>query len=131
MKVAIIGQRDVKKESVNLIHKSVLSFIEDTKDNLVFLTGGATGVQEIVMDLVGDTFDVVVFKPWTLISKKLFNNVMSDGKFDPTFFFYRNIQIVDNSDLILVFTDGTKDAEVNRTLELCERKGKEFRVIKI
>jgi hypothetical protein len=49
-----------------------------------------------------------------------------DGKFDPTFFFYRNIQIVDNSDLVVIFDNKEKDAEVYKVKDLCEKKCKQM-----
>jgi hypothetical protein len=134
MKVSIFSQRSVTDPSIVDKLFDTINYLENIKDEykpVMFLTGGAHGAQQVIYNTLKDDYDFVVFKPWTQISKKMESIAIVDGKFDPTFFFYRNIQIVDNSDLVVIFDNGEKDAEVYKVKGLCEKKGKQMVVIHV
>ena len=133
MKVSVFSQRSVTDPAiVDMFLDEVQKQYQDIAVySSVFLTGGAHGAQQVIYDALKDDYDFVVFKPWTQISKKMESIAVVDGKFDPTFFFYRNIQIVDNSDLVVIFDNGEKDAECYKVKGLCEKKGKPMVVINV
>jgi hypothetical protein len=133
MKVSVFSQRNVTDPAiVDMFLDEVQKQYQDiVVYSPVFLTGGAHGAQQVIYDALKENYDFVVFKPWTQISKKMESIAVVDGKFDPTFFFYRNIQIVDNSDLVVIFDNGDKDAEVYKVKGLCEKKGKQMVVIHV
>lgn len=129
MKVSVFSQRNVTDPAI--VDKLFNEALWEDGYNPTFLTGGAHGAQQVIYDALKDDYDFVVFKPWTQISKKMESIAVVDGKFDPTFFFYRNIQIVDNSDLVVIFDNGEKDAECYKVKALCEKKGKNMVVINV
>ena len=128
MKVSIFSQRNVTDP---VIVDKLFEELGKYEEPVIFLTGGAHGAQQVVYDALKDDYDFVVFKPWTQISKKLESLAIVDGKFDPTFFFYRNIQIVDNSDLVVIFDHKEKDAECYKVKNLCEKKDKNMVIINV
>jgi hypothetical protein len=125
MRVSVFGQRSITNEAL-LKEKfdEVLSNFEG--NGFTYIYGGAKGPQDIIYNYVKEDMDCILFQPWTMISKKLNAQVMESGKFDPVYFFFRNIQIVDNSDLVIVFDNGEQDAEVYKVLNLCNRKNVEL-----
>lgn len=131
MKISVFGQRNIKddlkiKEEID----NVLSRIPES-DYVTFLWGGAEGCQKVVYEYLNKNYDFVLFKPWTTVSKKLYNIATKEGKFDNSYFFFRNVQIVDNSDLVVIFDNGTKDSEVYKVKNLVEKKGKDHIVIEV
>ena len=77
--------------------------------------GGAAGPAKIIADIAERDagWTSVLFKPWTMIWSKL--------NFEPIYFYLRNKQIVENADVVLIITNGEKDSEVYRVVELCQR----------
>lgn len=132
MKVAIFGSLNISVDQENkvlkLLEEEFTALRNPSNDYgraFSILSGGATGVQSVIPDFVHVFgYDLIVFKPWTQVSRKLEKQATSSGKFDPIYFFFRNIQIVDNADIVLIFDTGDKCAEVDRVRELCERKNK-------
>jgi len=93
----------------------------ETNEPLVFLVGGAVGVQEGVVVYCKSTLtDYVLFKPWHLVDPRL--------AFVPRFFFMRNKQIIDNADRVIILTDGTEDSEVDRAISYAEKRNKDLTV---
>ena len=134
MRISIFSQRSVGQspESQMEVKEAILDIIKDNNTgSIVFLVGGAKGAQQVIKDYLKDDFDFVTFKPWTRISKRLESMLTKDGQIDPTIFFYRNIQIVDESDLVVIMDNDERDAEVYKVLDLCKRKNKEYIHIKM
>lgn len=102
MKIGIIGSRNFTDES--LIHSSldkVVGRLEENATMLTFLGGGSKGAERIAAEYLTSPsmgFDYVLFKPYSFIDTKV--------PHDPKYFYFRNKQIVDNSDMVLVFDDG-------------------------
>jgi hypothetical protein len=122
MKVSVFGQRNIVDE--NLIKEKFDEVLSEYEGQVfTYIYGGAKGPQDVVYNYVKDEMDCILFQPWTMISKRLSKQAVDDnGKFDPVYFFFRNIQIVDNSDLVIIFDNGSQDAEVYKVLNLCTRK---------
>lgn len=126
MKVSVFSQRNVKGYE-SIIETTMEEWLQSQDTTCItVLTGGAQGAQSVLFDALSDVWDFVVFRPWTQISRRLEIQATKEGKFDPVWFFFRNIQIVDNSDVVIIFDTGEKDAEVYKVRELCKRKGKEL-----
>jgi hypothetical protein len=101
MKIGIIGSRGYTDEK--LVQDSIdhiLGPFEDDCRMVVFLGGGSKGAERVAMEHVTGNLglDYVLFKPYNFVDTK--------AEHDPKFFYFRNKQIVDNSDLLLVFDDG-------------------------
>lgn len=126
MRVSVFSQRSVNDASV-----VTSSFKEIVGENgyITFVHGGAKGAQEIILDWFEG--DVITYRPWTAISKALSRQAYKEGAFDPVYFFFRNIQIVENSDLVIIFDNGEKDAEVYKVKNLCEKKGIKYEVVEL
>lgn len=127
MKVAVFGNRDIEDEKLVLEtfkYQLQLKILEmEDLPHVTLLHGGAAGPPKYIAQAYDGLFDIVVFKPWSMIWKHL--------HFSPLLFFYRNKQIVENADIVYIFTNNNPDSEVNRTRELCVRMGKEFYVINV
>lgn len=100
MKVGIIGSRninDVDQVISNL--ESVLRGLDnESGGHIVILGGDSKGSERICKDYIeGTPYDYVLFLPY--------NFVASGVEHDPKFFYYRNKQIIDNSDYLIVFLD--------------------------
>jgi hypothetical protein len=60
-------------------------------------------------------YDIIAFRPWTLYDRELV--------FSPAIFYYRNQQIIDNSDWVILLDNGEKDSEANKIQSICEEYG--------
>lgn len=100
MKIGIIGSRGFENEELirNKIDH-VLAPLEEQCLLLVFLGGGSKGAERIAADHVTGNlqYDYVLFKPYNFIDTKV--------PHDPKYFYFRNKQIVDNADVLIVFDD--------------------------
>ena len=122
MRISVFGPRKITKEDTLKIQESMDKIIgELTLECITLLLGGASGTQKIVEEYFKDMYDIVVFQPWTMIKKDLIKE-----KYDPTYFFYRNIQIVDNSDVVCIYDNGNKDAEVYKVKNYCKNSNIQF-----
>ncbi len=119
-KIAIFGNR-----TIDDVDKVLNAFEEAVglDNEICILHGGAIGPAKIISERakVTDGLSEVCFKPWTMIYQKI--------EFHPKFFYFRNKQVVENSDQVLIFSNGEEDSEVSRVLELCNRWGKDYQVI--
>ena len=135
MRVSVFGPRKITEDQATKVVAEIDTYISDLGYDqptpLVFLTGGASGVQDVVYEEFSQDYDFIVFKPWTQISKRLEKQALEGGSFDPVYFFFRNLQIIDNSDVVIVFDSGQKDAEVYKVLEVCQRKNKKVYKVEI
>jgi hypothetical protein len=137
MKVSVFGNRSISdKEKVVGVFQSWLTSHSAGYNSITFLWGGAEGPSTFVVDDIKAwneehqeqrvlQTDVVLFKPWHMVYKKLAES------FNPMYFYFRNKQIVENADAVLVFSNGEKDSEVRRVIELCESLDKEFTVVEV
>ena len=103
MKIGIIGGREFKDEALvqRLLDETIAPY-EDDCTLLVFLGGGSKGAERIAQDhITGNLkWDYVLFEPYNFLDRKV--------PHDPKHFYFRNKQIVNNSDLVLVFDDGVE-----------------------
>jgi hypothetical protein len=133
MKVSVFGQRNVTDESV--VKSTIDSIIQNEGSidagYITFLWGGAKGVQEIVYYYLKDEYDFVIFKPWTKVSHELNNIAMEGGKFNTKYFYLRNKQIIQNSDLVVILDNGQREKEVDSVKELCSKLRKELLIKEI
>lgn len=127
MKISVFGQRNIT--DISTITTLLEMELTDIETNITYIHGGAKGPQEIIYNYLKNTVDCVLFRPWTMISNKLAKQAMTNGKFDPVYFFFRNIQIIENSDLVFIFDNGDQDAEVYKVISLCEKKDIKYKRI--
>ena len=90
-------------------------------DYVTIISGGAKGVDTLACEWAKiNKKDFILFKPYHLIDNSV--------TYQPRYFFTRNKQIIDNSDVVIVFWDGkskgTKDA-----MKQARKQGKELKVI--
>lgn len=132
MRVSVFGQRNIVDEQKVLGEfDKIINKYDPTVTTFTFVHGGAKGPQELIYNYTKTVWDSVLYQPWTMISKKLSRLAMENGSFDPVYFFFRNIQILENSDLVVIFDNGEKDAEVYKVLSLCEKKNIPFIKVEI
>jgi hypothetical protein len=121
-KVGVFGNRTITD-----IDKVLDGFQEavGTGQEICILHGGAAGPSKIISERAKESegFSEVCFKPWSMVYQKL--------EFHPKFFYFRNKQVVENSDEIVIFRNGEDDSEVSRVLELCNRWNKKYTVVDI
>lgn len=123
LKIGVFGNRNITdKEKV---WDEYLKASPVDMKNTIYLYGGASGPQQFILELINHYKEVstVLFKPWHMLWSKL--------EFNPIFFYLRNKQIVENADKIIIFTNGEKDSEVYRVIDLCERRNKDFVIIEV
>lgn len=124
MLISVFGNRDIldTKKVVDSFHllndKLHWDFLRPT-----FLYGGTKGVQDtFISEAKQVPYDTVIFKPWTQVDPKL--------KFTPRMFFMRTLQILENSNMVIIITNETEDTEVRWVMGYCEQHS-ELEVIKI
>lgn len=120
MRVGIVGSRKVDDpEMVTAVMSELISNNEGKP--LVFVGGGSKGSERIAQEYISQLgLDFVLFKPYNFI------DVGADHH--PKYFFYRNKQIVDNSDLVIVFLEDSESG-VKKTLAYIKNESnKPYRV---
>ena len=125
MRVAVVGSRSItNQDEINYhLDKLLLPCGGENGDEVTIISGGAFGVDTLAREWARiNKKDFILFKPYHLID--------SSVAYHPRYFFTRNKQIIDNSDIVIVFWDGesngTKDA-----MKQARKQGKELRVVEI
>ena len=109
MKIAVIGSRGVSRINFELV---------GAKPGDVIVTGGARGVDSLAeVEALEAGFDVVVFIP-------------EYGKFGRAAPHVRNRQVVDASDRVVAFWDGTSRG-TKGTIDYARRRGKPVDVVAV
>jgi len=103
LRIAIVGSRDINDMGwfKDFVHYGVLEEIEgpNTYQAITIISGGARGVDTLARDYAhAMDSDFIMFKPYHLIDNKV--------PYEPKYFFVRNKQIVDNSDVVIAVWDG-------------------------
>lgn len=100
MRVAIVGSRSIDNESLIFDEASVLiERYAPAIDNITIISGGAPGVDAVAERFANENgYNFICFKPYHLVNRR--------ADYSPDYYFARNMQIVDNSDLIIVFWNG-------------------------
>lgn len=116
--IGVFGNRDITDAS--LIRKKFDEYMKNTSfEEVLILHGGAAGPQEVL----AEDYISILFKPWHMIWSKI--------EFAPILFYMRNKQIVENSDEVIIFSNGEKDAEVYKVIDLCKRKRVKYTIIDV
>ena len=79
--------------------------------------GGSKGAQQEILDLEKVEFfnkNLILFKPWNLLNSKI--------KYTVELMFFRNKQILDNSDVVIVFELRDKD-QLLWIADYCDKNG--------
>lgn len=99
MRLGIIGSRNINDiEQVTSNLESTLGALDSDNVHITALGGDSKGSERICRDYFAATpFDFVLFKPYSFVDRSV--------EHDPKYFFYRNKQIIDNSDYVIVFLD--------------------------
>jgi hypothetical protein len=122
MRIGIIGSRGVTSTPiVESVLQEVVGPLQDDCTPLTFLGGGSKGSERIAaLWASAEGYDYVLFKPY--------NFVDTSADHDPKYFFYRNKQIVDNSDAVIVFLEDSENG-VKKTIDYIKnRTGKPYTI---
>lgn len=100
-RIGVIGSRTITDKA--LVYKHLDEMKQTTSlqgDQIVVLSGGAKGVDTLTQQWAKDNqVPFILFKPYFLVD--------SQAEYNPRHYFTRNKQIIDNSDMIIAFWDGT------------------------
>lgn len=115
MRIGIIGSRNIAETEVVVgCMQQVMDPLEDECVPLTFLGGGSKGSERIAAEWVTSAdYDYILFKPYNMVDTSV--------EHSPKFFFFRNKQIVDNSDAVIIFLD-EEEHGVKRTLDYIKAK---------
>lgn len=103
--IAVIGNRDIVNEE--WVYKELATNVP--LDSVV-LVGGAKGAQELTEKWCkANDVTLLHFKPWNHINHRMPHM--------DSYFFWRNKQMIDESDQVLFLRSDTVDAEVNGALD--------------
>jgi len=122
MRISCFGARVLSEEQEK---KVLMIWTELRKDRewVTYVHGGSKGVQELILKYekeIGGA-DTILFAPWHFVDKGLV--------FSPKLMLKRNIQILDNSDLVLLF-DLEEGNRLAWTEVYCEEHGIDVILIK-
>lgn len=122
MKVCIVGSRSIENKS--LVFDECSTLIErrvPATDSVTILSGGAKGIDTLAQEFAAENkYDFILFKPYHLVDNRV--------EFTPKYFFARNRQLVDNSDIIVAFWDG-ESGGTKQLIDYAAKKNKELHVI--
>ena len=128
MRISVFGPR-IEYEDSSFLDQKIDEIIDairqDSPEPIVFLWGGAKGVQSYIKEYLQDDFDFILFKPWTMLSPEVSKLATRGGSFNSKYFFYRNKQIISNSDKVIIFDNSQKDGEIDNVKSLCSLLNKE------
>lgn len=113
MRVSVFGPREFKGDQVEVISRFWKTFREKHTD-VTYIHGGSKGIQKLLLDMETVQLrnsDVVVFRPWCALSKNV--------RYSVELMYLRNKQILDNSDIVLLFYLGNKE-NIETIREYCE-----------
>ena len=123
MRVAVVGSRSITDQDLINYHLDMLLLPcgGENGDEVTIISGGAKGVDSLAREWARlNNKDFILFKPYHLID----NSVM----YHPRYYFVRNKQIVDNSDMVICFWDG-KSNGAKDAIKYARKCNKELRVI--
>ena len=124
MKLAVVGSRSITdQDAVNdAIAEVVNQYAGNYPVGTVILSGGAKGVQACAKKYAEEfSGQFVAFEPYHEIDKK--------AKFNPKYFYTRNVPLIANADVVLAIWDGT-DPNTDHAIQLA-RQLKKHLVIEI
>lgn len=125
MKLAVFGQRAIEDEATVRSQLHELSKRKCWYElGITYLYGGAKGPQRFALDMMDEYHDTVLFQPWSMVTNKL-------GEFNVEMFDWRNKQILDNADEVVIFDDGTPDREADYVLTYVRRYDISYHVVKM
>lgn len=111
MRIGISGSRSITDK--DWVYDNLTKILAPIEENVTLLSGGAKGVDDLVAGFSKEEgYDHVLFKPYHLVDTK--------EPYRAKFFFARNKQIVDNSDLVIIMWDG-KSSGTRFTMEYADR----------
>lgn len=124
MKIAVVGGRDF--DNYELLRITLRNFLfEDISDdtyyenfyNTTIVSGGAKGADTLAENFAEEYIcNKLIFKPdWELYGKQA-------G-------FLRNVQIIDNADIVFAFWDG-KSKGTQHSINLAKSKNKELYIVR-
>ena len=96
MKISAFGPRVLSEEQEKKV-LMVWTELRKDRDWVTYVHGGSKGVQDLILRYEKEVAgaDCILFAPWHFVDKGL--------TFSPKLMLKRNIQILDNSDLVILF----------------------------
>ena len=125
MRVAVVGSRSIVDQDLINYHldQIFLPCGGDHGEDIVIVSGGAKGVDTLAREWAKiNNKDFILFKPYHLIDDSV--------EYHPRYFFVRNKQIIDNSDMVIVFWDGKSKGTID-AMKRARKQGKDITVIEI
>lgn len=126
MRVAVVGSRSIVDQDIINYHLDMLLLPcgnGENGDEVTIVSGGAKGVDTLAREWARiNNKDFILFKPYHLIDNSI--------SYHPRYYFTRNKQIVDNSDVVIVFWDGTSNGAKD-VMKYARKQKKDLRVITI
>ena len=122
MKIALVGSRSITSKEIVLsaLYATIHKY---TPKSVAVISGGAKGVDTVAREIAKDEgFDFILFKPYHMIDTTV--------EYDPKFFFTRNKQIVDNSDVVVVVWDGESHG-TQHVIDYCRKRKKPFELFTV
>lgn len=115
MRIGIIGSRGVTNDDVvRVAMQGIVGPLQDDCVPLTFLGGGSKGSERIAAEWASEEgYDYILFKPY--------NFVDTSADHDPKYFFYRNKQIVDNADAVVIFLEDHENG-VKKTIDYIKNR---------
>lgn len=123
MRVAVLGSRNIHdREFVfNKLSSIYAGLQRKGHRQFTFLYGGDKGVSRLTSDWVnrsisqGLDIEPIIFEPYHLLNRR--------SKFDSRNFYYRNLQMLNNADLVIIFWDN-QSGETARAVDKTKEAGK-------
>lgn len=123
MKVSVFGPRELtQKQQENI--KYFWTLFKAKRSDIVFIHGGSKGLQKFILDIENKEYagtPIILFKPWNIVDKGI--------EYSIKLMFNRNKQIMDNSDVVLLFELET-DAKLSWMTEYCDKHNINYMTIK-
>ena len=119
MRMAIVGSRNITDKDlvVEMFNEAIHQYAHGD-DTITILSGGAKGVDTVAREIAKMyNLDFVLFKPYHMLD--------SSVEYEPKYFFTRNKQIADNSDVVVIVWDG-KSSGTRHMLDYCKRHKKPY-----
>jgi len=121
MRICIVGSRSIDKAEV--VFPLIDKFIrEHTTAPRTVLSGGAKGVDSLVKEWTKvQGYDFIEFQPIHMLDRNI--------EFNSKYFFVRNRQLIDNSDIVLAIWDG-QSTGTKHSITYAQKKGVPVMVVK-
>lgn len=119
MRIGIVGSTTINDKGFVYGNLDLELSKLEKETNVVFICGSAKGAEKHVQSYAKQEWlDIVTIPPYHMVDKTL--------EFHPRHFFTRNKLLLDNSDYVIIFWDGTSHDHAEHMLKLCKKRDIRF-----